>query len=175
MRINLNNDINDVIGLLNVVSALQIAPAGTPSRGLQPAVASGDGGVEANPILNAPQKLTNAGFDDLFNGNTRPTKPNAAKLNPANIGQQSALPKLPTAGDFTLPTNWAETFSAQSSLSEALGFDIQTGAPFNNVMQAVHAASSSQQAGQLHPATQMVAAHISKVAQILTAEILPFN
>lgn len=158
-----NNEINDVIGLLNVVSALQIAPAGTPSRGLQPA--AGDGGVETASILDIPQRLTNADFNSLFGSNNKITKPNATKLNIANLGQQAALPQLPRSGDFTLPTNWSETFSAQSSLSDALGFDIQTGAPFNNVMQAVHAASSSQQAGQTHPATQMVAAQITKAAQ----------
>lgn len=160
-----NNDINDVIGLLNVVSALQVAPAGTPARGLQPAVATGDGSASNTPSLEIAQRLTNADFNSLFGGNDKIIKPNSAKLNPANIGQQSALPKLPTAGDFTLPTNWAESFSAHNSLSEALGFDIQTGTPFNNVMQAVHAASSSQQAGQSHPATQMVAAQITKAAQ----------
>jgi len=157
-----DNEINDVIGLLNVVSALQIAPAGTPARGLQP---TGDGGANATADLDIAQRLTNADFNNLFGGNGKIAKPNAAKLNPANLGQQSALPQLPTAGDFTLPTNWTDTFSAQSSLSDALGFDIQTGAPFNNVMQAVHAASSSQQAGQSHPATQMVAAQITKAAQ----------
>ena len=50
------------------------------------------------------------------------------------------------------------------NMSDALGFDIQTGAPFNSTMQAAHAISLTPQAGQTHPATQTVAAHLTKSA-----------
>ncbi len=50
------------------------------------------------------------------------------------------------------------------TIGETLGFDIQTGAPFNTSMQAATMVSANAQAGQTHPATQLVAAQITKSA-----------
>ena len=78
---------------------------------------------------------------------------------------ESILPKLGMLGDLTLPANWNESLLSQQALSDALGFDIQTGTPFTHTMQAVHTATMTQSAGQTHPGTSMVAAQITKAAQ----------
>lgn len=140
----------------DTATALQGAPTGTTANESQSTTTA--------PIDELPQQLSNSEFNTLFSSKNA-AKENFAKLNIANLAQKSALPTLPTIGDISFPTSWTETFSAQNTLSDALGFDIQTGAPFNATMLAAHSASSIPQAGQTHSATQMVAAHISKAAQ----------
>ena len=78
----------------------------------------------------------------------------------------SALPTLPANGDILLSSNWLETLPANNVFSELAGMDIQSGTPFNNVMQAVnHVTAMNSQSGQTHHATNMVSAQMNKAAQ----------
>ncbi len=148
---------NEPSSPLNMDPSLQGALAGMSANGLQSATA-GEGDL---PIA---QQLSNSEFNALFSS-TNSAKKTLSKLNISNLVQKATLPTLPSIGDLKLPATWNETLSAQNTLSEALGFDIQTGTPFSSTMLAAHSSSSIPQAGQTHPATQMVAAHISKAAQ----------
>ena len=154
------------------ISALQNALANT--QNLAPMVQTpGDGATTPRPLGNPlgsplgsiPQQLSNAEFNALF-ASAKGGKNSLAKANFSNILQaHTNLTPLNNTGDVTLPLNWLQQPTSLSIASDALGFDIQTGTPFNPSMQAVHAATSIPQAGQPHPATQMVSAHISKAAQ----------
>ncbi len=150
----------DVSALLNMIASRKIAPSGTPTGG-----AIGGEGTTTNPLTAIPDSLSNAEFKALF-GSKVSANNNAfaAKIAQANFASQNAVPIGVQAGDFTLPTGWTETLSSTAAISEAIGFDIQTGTPFNATMQAAHAVSSGVAASQTHPATQTVAAHINKAA-----------
>ncbi len=153
----------DIQALLNLVAPSKIAPAGTPTNGLQPTNADGTI-LPEDGITPLPGSLSNAEFKALFDNNNQGNK-NITKLSVANITHDAAVPKFTTLGDFSLPSNWMQSLTAYQALSEALGFDVQTGAPFTQTMMAVHTATMTQSAGQTHPGTAMVAAQITKAAQ----------
>ena len=150
--------------LLNLTPALNIIPGVISPT-------SGDGAPTtapetAAPIANIPKQLSNAEFNALFGSNGKiVAKAKIGNAHIENIAQRSPLPALAQNGHISLPVNFTEALSSQAVISEALGFDIQTGTPFNTTSQAVHASTSIPQAGQTHPATQTVAAQISKAAQ----------
>lgn len=153
----------DVSALLNMIASRKIAPSGIPANGLTPA---GDSeGATTNPLTAIPDSLSNAEFKALFGSKVGANNNSfAAKIAQANFASQNAVPMAAQAGDFTLPASWTDTLSSTAAVSEAVGFDIQTGTPFNATMQAAHAVSSGVAASQTHPATQTVAAHINKAA-----------
>jgi len=101
-------------------------------------------------------KMQNVNNGNIVQGSNTPQN-NLQNLN--NAVQNNSLNALPP-----LTISEAASF-AQSVLSEALGFDIQTGTPFTQTAQAAHLASApGSVAGQQHPATKMVSAHIAKAA-----------
>jgi flagellar hook-length control protein FliK len=128
-----------------------------------------EGGEETASLPNTPVEglknaRSNAEFNALFKG------VNNIKASLENIPAPTVTAKTnasaPAAlSNVILPAVAGETTNSYTALSEALGFDIHTGTPFNATSQAAHIATSATQAGQTHPATQMVAAHIAKSAQ----------
>lgn len=148
-------------GLGAIISSLNSAVANTDG---QSTTASGTVDETSRSIANLNSRLSNADFNALF-GEKTIAKGFAAKLNASNLGQQSGLPALAKSGDITLAANISENIAFQNVMSEAIGLDINTGTPFNSAMNAVHAATATPHAGQTHPATQTVAAHMSKAAQ----------
>ncbi len=68
-----------------------------------------------------------------------------------------------TAGDVTLSQSWHPLFS--ENISAFSGFDIQTGLPISQAAQAAHTATAVAQAGQNHPATQLVHTTLNKMAK----------
>lgn len=123
------------------------------------------GQATTRSLGDIPQQLTNAEFNALFAG-TKNAKNGITKANFMNLLQaQTNLTPVQHSGDIHLPLNWLQQTTSLSLQSDALGFDVQTGMPFSPAAQATHAATSIPQAGQTHPATQMVTAHISKAAQ----------
>ncbi len=78
-----------------------------------------------------------------------------AQVGPAPKGADNAQPFLLTA-DWALPTS--EELSSYN-------FDIHTATPLSHVSHAVHASTAMPQAGQAHPASQMVAVTMHKAAQ----------
>lgn len=67
-----------------------------------------------------------------------------------------------TGGDGAALPAWNILFADNITPS---GFDIQTGLPITQAAQAAHAATSIAQAGQTHPATQLVMTTLSKMAK----------
>lgn len=65
-------------------------------------------------------------------------------------------------GDVALPKSW---FQALLDRLDFSSFDIHGGLPLSQAGQAAHAASAIQQAGQPHPATQIISATLTKAAQ----------
>ena len=148
-------------GIGGIISSLSATLGG--AGGQQATSAEGES-TPARSMAHLQTRLSNADFNALF-GDKSTAKGFAAKLNITNLVQQSSLPTLPKSGDITLTTSSSESFAFQNILSETLGFDINTGTPFNTAMNAIHAATATPQAGQTHPATQTIAAHVSKAAQ----------
>jgi len=117
-------------------------------------------------------RLSNAEFREFFgNGNAKMQNVNNGNIINASNASQNNLQNLNNAVqnnnlNALPPLTISEAASfAQSVLSEALGFDIQTGTPFTQTAQAAHFASApGSVAGQQHPATKMVSAHIAKAA-----------
>lgn len=92
--------------------------------------------------------------------------------NPA-IGAFLASQNIP--GDVNLPKGWYQAYFDRAAPG---AFDIHAGFPLSAAAQAVHASTAIPQAGQPHPATQLVAAHLSKAAkdgspQSITIELDP--
>lgn len=109
-----------------------------------------------------PEALSNAEFRAMFGSNKVNT--NIVKMGNIKFSQPVVSHSNTSQPAITMPPGWADAMITQSIMSDALGFDIQTGAPFNSTMQAAHAISLTSQAGQAHPATQTVAAHLTKAA-----------
>jgi hypothetical protein len=77
-------------------------------------------------------------------------------------GFSSLLNLAGVSGDIALPSSWYQSPSDGITMSS---FDIHAGIPGTSAAQAAHAATAVQQAGQVHPATQIVSAHLTKAAQ----------
>lgn len=163
----INNDSASTNNTLDPLLALTAAGINASLAQTTPQTTnSGDGSAPAKtytPISNIAQQLTNSEFNALH-GNSAKV---AAKANSsiANIAERLSIPSLPALSDINLPANFSEVLSSQSTISDALGFDINTGTPFSPTVQAAHASTSIPQAGQSHPATQTVSAQLSKSAQ----------
>lgn len=143
-----------------IIDQAAARPSSTP-LGTQPIT---DPDAPTSPLSKPlPESMSNAEFKALF-GNTKPTNGNTIKTNNLNFSRPAETKANPITPAITMPPGWAEAMTTQSIMSDALGFDIQTGAPFTSTMQAAHAVSSSTQAGQMHPATQTVSAHLTKAA-----------
>lgn len=150
-----------------MVNALKMTPTGTAETGLQTPVLGEGESLKAA----LPTQMSNEEFSALFKKEFGANNLGAAlskgnqKVSAGANTDLTALPNLSKLGTLALPASWSESLSSQSMLSDTLGFDIQTGTPFSNVMQAAHSVSTgAMQAGQPHPATSMVAAQISKSA-----------
>ncbi len=157
----------DVQDLLNMINPSNIATVvATPQAVVNNNVVNDTTILPEDGITPLPQALSNAEFKALFGANKNANvgiKNATATLVTNNITPEVALPKVGFLGDLFTPSNWLNAQSAQTALSEALGYDIETGTPFNHTMQAVHSVTTpTQQAGQLHPGTQMVAAQMTK-------------
>lgn len=92
-----------------------------------------------------------------------------------NIGMATTAP-LPQITPVQLHNmafaNVESDFFTQGFLSEdGFEYNLQTGTPFSSTMQAAHMTSMTSQAGQAHPATNMVAAHMTKAARNGDAQI----
>ncbi len=126
-------------------------------------------------------RISNAEFQAMFSkgnnfGVENAPSPALGNKAMAAIKNVASLPTLPQTGDVVLSSTWMEALPSSNILSELAGFDIQSGTPFNNVMQAVaHVTAATSQAGQTHPATSMVAAHVSKAAQSGEARNITLN
>lgn len=153
----------------NIAQATQIS---TLTNAPQTVTGTADVLTPSTGLTERPAgRISNAEFNAMFNkGNTfgAENAPSPALGNKAMaaIKNVASLPTLPQTGDVVLSSTWMEALPSSNILSELAGFDIQSGTPFNNVMQAVvHVTAATSQAGQTHPATSMVAAHVSKAAQ----------
>lgn len=118
-------------------------------------------------------QMSNAEFNALFKGHNNIGNDTGVNKKQSNGNQiahavksMSSLPSLANTGDIQLSGNWSSSLFMNNVLSDLAGLDIQTGTPFNNVMQAVnHVTAATAQPGKSHPATSMVAATISKAAR----------
>jgi flagellar hook-length control protein FliK len=160
--------------ITTLTNAQKVAPAGLNSTELQSVTVNGTTPAElltTTGTLEKPlQQMSNAEFKALFKGGTPgnglATKASHGKNAMAAVKGVATLPTLPKNGDIVLSSNWAEALPASNILSELAGFNIQSGTPFSNIMQAVnHVTATNAQSGQTHPATSMVAAKVSKAAQ----------
>lgn len=90
----------------------------------------------------------------------------APAVPPAKIAAQPTIaPTLAvsaTGGDVMLAQDWDHIFVENTTAS---GFDIHTGLPISHTAQAAHGITGSIQAGQTHPATQMLMGHLSKMGR----------
>jgi flagellar hook-length control protein FliK len=90
----------------------------------------------------------------------------APAATPAKIAAQPTIaPTLAvsaTGGDVALAQDWVHIFVENTT---AGGFDIHTGLPISHTAQAAHGITGSIQAGQTHPATQMLMGHLSKMGR----------
>jgi flagellar hook-length control protein FliK len=177
---NKNNNDNDatplngpaqsfaVQDLLNMIKPNNIAPVVSTPQAVVNNTVNDTTILPEDGITPVPQALSNAEFKALFGGNSDSgqnavLKNTTASLVTNNITPNAALPKVGFLGDLMIPSNWMNTQSSQAILSDILGYDIETGTPFNHTMQAAHSVTTpTQQAGQTHPGTQMVAAQITK-------------
>ena len=163
----------DIQALVNSIKPNKIAPIAAPAAGSNTAIhptAPGDTTIlPEDGLTPLPQALSNADFQELFGktkNNAVDIKNSTAQLQATNLSANNAVPTVSALGDFFLPTQWSEAYLSQIALSDALGFDIQSGTPFTQTVQAAHLTSTStQSAGQSHPATATVAAQITKSAQ----------
>ena len=126
---------------------------------------SGEEGAEELAKIDGP--LSNAAFNALKNkGNAvAALGKNMNGLVQANLsGLSNASNPLLSGfnGSIALPENWQAIFA---EAFEALGIDIDSGLPISHAMLATHVSTSVPQAGQTHPATQMVATQMNKAAQ----------
>ncbi len=178
----INKGLADVANLTNPET---IASNGATLGALQPTTSQETvGGVlpSTGNVINeiTSGRMTNDQFNALFNNGKASQGNVAGVLNGSNnmdvIKNISNLPTLPQTGDISLTSNWIDSLSSSNILNELAGFDIQSGTPFNNVMQAVaHVTAATTQAGQAHPASSMVAAHVSKAAQSGEAKNITLN
>lgn len=153
---------NNNVNLQNVVDQLQTLQGTSttmPEDALNPALPQQSMTGEEFRNLRS-----NAEFNALFNS-VKNIKSTMGQTSAPNIAAKATLPAHAAVADINLPMNRADVPNALALLGEALGFDIHTGTPFNATLQAAHATSASIQAGQAHPATQTVAAQVSKAAQ----------
>lgn len=147
--------------VIESIQANQVAPAGAQ----QSDVISGTE-LPLNALTEEiAQRLSNGEYKALF-GATKKITASLAKLQlnnatPAANNNAAAFQKVESLMTF----NFADALASATSISEALGYDIQTGAPFNTSMQAVTHASNNVVAGQTQAATSLVAATVSKAAQ----------
>lgn len=108
-------------------------------------------------------RLSNGDYKALF-GASKKINASLAKMDLSNGAALANNAAATQTNPSLLTFNFSQTLASATILGEALGFDIQTGAPFNIPMQAAAMVSANAQAGQTHPATQMVAAQITKSA-----------
>lgn len=166
----------DVPALLNLLNPHQVVAPKAPTlqnTAIQQTAIDDTTILPEDGITPLPSALSNAEFQALFGRNTandasfKNNLTASAKLNVTVIptSANSAVPKMGIVGDLIIPTNWNDSLLSQQALSEALGFDIQTGTPFTQTMQAAHISTTATQAGQAHPATATVSAQISKAVQ----------
>ena len=162
--------------LLNMIKPNKIIPVvSTPNAVVNNKVVNDSTILPEDGITPLPEALSNAEFKALFGVDGKASTAingaggnaigkSIANLVTNNITPESALPKVGFLGDLIISSSFGGTSSSsQAILSEILGYDIQTGTPFSHTMQAAHSSTtSSQQAGQTHPATNMVAAQITK-------------
>ena len=157
-------DIADVIGALST-AATQSNIGLVPVNGSTSTSATEEG-------LPLPQNISNTEFQNLFgkgalindslkNINTKNT---AAQISFADKMQSVATLPPTFSFDASSPLNFNDMSFTNNALSEALGFDIQTGAPFTQTMLAAHTTTMAQSAHQPHPGTNMVAAQMKRVA-----------
>ncbi len=160
---------------INTASALGIIDSNTGT--LPPAsnaANTGDGADAAftedlDAELGLP--LSNAEFKTLFGNDNNIGKNNV--IGKGTVQNNALLTAIQNAGNqLNLLSNAALTAeltavpAAQLGFSDALGFDLQTGTPFTQAIQAAHLVSSPNSvAGQTHPATSTVATQITKSAQ----------
>jgi flagellar hook-length control protein FliK len=158
------------IAARNKVVAASLAAGNVPSSNATSALNAANtanSGIIETPAEDLPQALSNAEFKALFGGKSSANTNfgSMAKINVGNFAANNSMPMLPQTGDLALPPSFTQAMSSTDALSEALGFDVQTGTPFSATMQAAHAVTASNvSAGQAAPATQMVSAQINKAA-----------
>ena len=110
------------------------------------------------------QRLSNGEYQAIFGGSKK-GMPSQAKMNLGNAASALTNNAQSTQKVESLLTfNFSDALAAMTT-SNTLGYDIQTGAPFNMPMQAATMASNNLLAGQTHPATNLVSAQINKAAQ----------
>lgn len=115
--------------------------------------------------------LSNAEFKNLFGndnniGSNNAISKGSVQNNALLTAIQNAGSQLNSLANAALTTDLTTAPATQLGLSEALGFDIQTGTPFTQAIQAANLVSAPNSvAGQTHPATSKVAAQITKSAQ----------
>jgi len=133
------------------------------SQNSQDAVASASEAPTALPEeINVQTLRSNTELQELRNAIKNIKNGGMVKANLETLSDNTSPITGGFSGDILLPENWAR-FVADSF--EALGLDIDAGIPLTTTMQAVHGATTIQQAGQTHAATQMVATQIAKSAE----------
>jgi len=157
-----------ITDIIDQINAARIPAAGTLTGALEPTANTNTatGLVEGN----IPEALSNAAYKAMF-GEGKKAFPAIAKMNigqnhAGNNGASNMAVNLttPPAVEAALQFNFAAP-TMDAALSDSLGYDISTGTPFTNAIQAAHMASNAPHAGQPHPATNMVAAQMTKSAQ----------
>lgn len=109
----------------------------------------------------APTLRSNAELQELRNAIKNVKDGGMVKANLETLSGNTSPITGNFSGDVFLPENWTSYFA---EAFDALGLDIDAGIPLTTTMQAAHAATTIQQAGQTHAATQMVASQMTKSA-----------
>ncbi len=107
------------------------------------------------------------GANNLNAGNTSKIKGVQNNLQGVSQSTSATLPQVSAAAlnSISLTSLGADFFNDGFFAHDGLEYNVQTGSPLNGTMLSAHATSLSTQAGQSHPATQMVATQVSKAAK----------
>jgi len=163
---NASNKAQDVINALNA-NQIPAAGKGAPIAGSQSNGQTTDPANMPLPLATEEiaQRLSNGEYQAIF-GSAKKAMAAQSNMNTNSVaaalnGNAQAVQKVESLLSF----NFSDALASVGSFEDSFGFDIQTGMPFNTSMQAASFSSNNVVAGQTHPATQMVAAHITKSAQ----------
>jgi len=139
-------------GNSNNIGGAESLTDGSEMAGLAPAT---DGPV-SNADFNALKSKSNA-LASLGKSGKGPVQANLSTLANGATPLASGF-----NGSISLPENWQSFFD---DVLDDLGIDIDSGVPVSPTMMATHISVSVPQAGQTHPATQLIASQMGKAAQ----------
>lgn len=178
--------VEDIIAGVGGILPADEPAAGKTTEQARPGLASAGIPAETGDLRGAAQSARHPGvanasshagdgrsgyqrLEEMTRTAPAPVQP-AETLMAAGAKQTTAAPALAPVlpANQTMPGGTLLTPSWQATFIEtpgAIEFDIRTGLPLTQAAQAAHTATSSAQAGQSHPGTQMLATILTRMAK----------